>query len=93
MDGGKGDGEEGADGSEDMKDMGSKGDGDVDGGESMSGEGTESSDSDLPDLSDRQREWTVTQQRNRRNLWMVILLRRNLLRKIRLLWILLNLLE
>ena len=57
MDGGKGDGEEGADGSEDMKDMGSKGDGDADGGESMSGEGTESSntDSDLPELSDRQK--------------------------------------
>ena len=57
VDGGKGDGEEGADGSEDMKDIGSKGDGDADGGESMSGEGTESSntDSDLPELSDRQK--------------------------------------
>jgi len=55
--GGTGDGEEGADGSEEQKDTGSKGDGDADGGESMSGEGTESSDSDsdLPELSDRQK--------------------------------------
>ena len=56
--GGTGDGEEGADGSEDMKDTGSKGDGDSDGGgESMSGEGGESTDEmpDLSELSDRQK--------------------------------------
>ena len=39
-----------------MKDVGSKGDGENDGGESMSGEGTESSDSDLPELSNRQKK-------------------------------------
>jgi hypothetical protein len=58
MDGGKGDGEEGAEGSEDKKDIGSKGDGDSDGGgESMNGEGGESTDEmpDLSELSDRQK--------------------------------------